>query len=121
MNTPSIATRPLGLAPALAAPLAGAAEMMLEEITVTANRRETNLMDTPVAVSSFDADTRELLGIYNRFDLEQRTPSLTITDYKISIRGVGRPNNAVGSDPGVGGAGALQSRLHPDGNGRGHR
>jgi iron complex outermembrane receptor protein len=74
----------------------------LEEIVITANRRETNLMQTASAVSAFGSDARDELGIYSAPDLQQRTPSLTITQNKISIRGVGRPNNALGSDPGVG-------------------
>ena len=93
---------PLAIALGLASAWAGAADVALEEIIVTANRKETNLMETPVAVSAFDSAMRDQLGIYTRFDLEARTPSLSIADNKISIRGVGRPNNAVGSDPGVG-------------------
>ena len=94
--------RGLVAALALASAWSSAAEIALEEIIVTANRRETNLMETPVAVTAFDSQTREQLGIFTRLDLEARTPSLTTTFNKVSIRGVGRPNNALGSDPGVG-------------------
>lgn len=75
---------------------------VLEEIIVTANMRESVLMQTPAAVTAFDADTRARLGIDGSLDLVARSPSLSITNYRVSIRGVGRPNLALGSDPGVG-------------------
>ena len=83
-------------------PLAAQSNTALEEVIVTANKRETNLLDTPAAVSAFDSATRDLLGIDNAWDLVGRTPSLSVTTYRVSLRGVGRPNLAVGSDPGIG-------------------
>jgi len=74
----------------------------LEVVVVTANRVESNLMETPAAVTSFDSDSREQLGIENLADLSARTPSLTVAPSRISIRGIGRANIALGSDPGVG-------------------
>jgi iron complex outermembrane recepter protein len=74
----------------------------LEEIVVTANMRESTLMQTPAALTAFDSNTRAQLGIDGSLDLVARSPSLSITDYRVSIRGVGRPNLALGSDPGVG-------------------
>lgn len=75
----------------------------LEEVVVTANRRESALLDTPTAMSAFDATALQKFSINGAQDLMVRTPSLSITGTpsKISIRGVGRPNNALGSDPGV--------------------
>jgi iron complex outermembrane receptor protein len=75
---------------------------VLEEVYVTANKRETNLLETPAAISAFDSSTRDLLGIDNAQDMVGRTPSLSITTFRIVLRGVGRPNLALGSDPGVG-------------------
>ena len=86
----------------LAVPVISMANVALEEIIVTANKRESSLMQTPASVSAFDSSTRELLGIENNLDLQARTPSLTITSFRVSIRGVGRPNLAIGSEPGVG-------------------
>ena len=74
----------------------------LEEIIVTANKRESALLRTPASVTAFDSANRELLNIQNSRDLQARTPSLTVTDFRVSIRGVGRPNLAVGSEPGIG-------------------
>lgn len=76
--------------------------LALEEIIVTANKRESSLMETAASVSAFDSEARALLGIEGSGDLVARTPSLTITTFRVSIRGVGRPNLAVGSEPGIG-------------------
>ena len=86
------------------APLSWAAERagVLEELIVTATKRETTLMDTPASISAFDKDTLTQLGITGSEDLVANTPSLSITTFRVSIRGVGRPNLAVGSEPGVG-------------------
>jgi iron complex outermembrane receptor protein len=86
-----------------AAPVFGAdRENVLEEIIVTANKRESSLMETATSISAFDSATLEALGIDGSQDLTARTPSLSITTFTVSIRGVGRPNLAVGSDPGIG-------------------
>ena len=96
------------LALALAAATAGlaasaaSAQMVLEEVVVVANRVESNLMETATAVTAFDSGMREQLGIENAQDISARTPSLTIAPSRISIRGIGRPTVALGSDPGVG-------------------
>jgi iron complex outermembrane recepter protein len=87
----------------LCTPPPALAESALEEVIVTANRRESALLDTPIAVTAFDASSMEKFSIDGAQDLVARTPSLSMTGTpsKISIRGVGRPNNALGSDPGV--------------------
>ena len=74
----------------------------LEEIIVTANKREASLMDTAASISAFDSATLDQLGITGSQDLVVHTPSLSITTFRVSIRGVGRPNLAVGSEPGIG-------------------
>ncbi len=74
----------------------------LEEIIVTANKRESSILQTAAALSAFDTDAFDQLGIENSADLTARTPSLTVSTFRVAIRGVGRPNLAVGSEPGVG-------------------
>ena len=74
----------------------------LEEIIVTANKREASLMDSAASISAFDSATLDQLGITGAQDLVVHTPSLSITTFRVSIRGVGRPNLAVGSEPGIG-------------------
>lgn len=78
------------------------AQMVLEEVVVTAYKRESKLMDTSAALSSYDQGTRNELGIDTGADLGRHTPSLTVAPSRISIRGVGRATVALGSDPGVG-------------------
>ncbi|MEM1114079.1 MAG: TonB-dependent receptor [Pseudomonadota bacterium] len=81
---------------------AAAAEIALEEAIVAAERRDTALISTPVAVTAFDTTRRERLGIDNTADLAAHTPSLVIAPSSVSIRGVGGLNKTFGSDPGVG-------------------
>lgn len=74
----------------------------IEVIQVTSTKRITSLMETGQAVSAFDEKSMAQMNIDGSQDLVQYSPSLIITSNKVSIRGVGRPNNALGSDPGVG-------------------
>lgn len=74
----------------------------LEVIEVTSTKRVTSVMETGQAINAFNKDSMEDLGIEGAQDLVQYSPSLIITNNRVSIRGVGRPNTALGSDPGVG-------------------
>jgi iron complex outermembrane receptor protein len=74
----------------------------IEVIEITSTKRVTSLMETGQAVSAFNEEGMAQMNIEGAQDLVQYTPSLVITSSKVSIRGVGRPNNALGSDPGVG-------------------
>jgi iron complex outermembrane receptor protein len=93
---------PLTLLAASISASQASAQMVLEEVIVTANRTESNLMDTAAAVSSFDSSAMDERGIENQYDLASFTPSLNVAPSRVSIRGVGRPNLSLGSDPGVG-------------------
>jgi len=75
----------------------------LGSVTVSAERRDADLMDTPVAVTAFGDDERDLLGILSANDVADYTPGLTYqnTPNRITIRGIGRLDNAQGTDPGV--------------------
>lgn len=74
----------------------------IEVIEVTSTKRITTLMETGQAVSAFNEGDMQEKNITNGQDLVQYTPALVITGNKVAIRGVGRANNALGSDPGVG-------------------
>lgn len=74
----------------------------IEVIEVTSTKRATSLMETGQAVSAFNEGSIEELALKGAQDLVKYSPSLIISESKISIRGIGRPNNALGSDPGVG-------------------
>ncbi len=79
----------------------------LEEIVVTARRREENMQDVPVAVTGLSAEDLQTIGVRTITDLQQSVPGLQFGESgaktpSIFIRGIGqREGNAV-LDPGVG-------------------
>jgi iron complex outermembrane receptor protein len=80
----------------------------IEEIIVTAQKREQNIQDVPVAISAFSADMLEVRGIASPQDLQQAVPNLSIGEQtnlgggaKVTLRGVGSENYGPGGDPGV--------------------
>ncbi len=82
--------------------LATAAE--LEDILVTAERRETSLQDTSISITAFTGDQMRLKGIQDTEQLTGFTPGLQIQRDvigKVTIRGVGTENFTIAGDPGV--------------------
>ena len=79
-----------------------AAQMVLEEVIVTATKRESSLMETGISITAFTSDKLRELGIDDLNDLSVSTPGLSVTESdRITIRGVGIDNLAFGIDPGV--------------------
>ncbi len=76
---------------------------VIEELVVTAEKREQNLQDVPTAVSAFTAERRELIGITSVQDITNYTPGLTYSsgNDRITLRGIGRLTNNLASEPGV--------------------
>ncbi len=84
----------------------------VEEIVVTARRREESLQDTPIAISAFGAELLEERQIRQTAELERITPSLQFKPAgQLSgnsaagvafIRGVGQLDPTAAVDPGVG-------------------
>src|SRR5207342_2474408 len=81
----------------------------LDEVTVTARRREETLQDVPVAVTAFTPEAIEKLNIQDLGDLDAQVPNTTIyaargsnTTLTAYIRGVGQSDPLWGVDPGVG-------------------
>ena len=81
----------------------------LEEVTVTARRREESLQDVPIAVSAYSAEQIEATGAPDITWLQQSTPNLTLQVARGSnstliafIRGVGQQDPLWGFEPGVG-------------------
>ena len=80
----------------------------LEEVVVTATKREQTLQDVPVAVSVTTADTIEKASIRDIADLASVVPSLRISQLQTStntnfiIRGFGNGANNPGIEPSVG-------------------
>jgi iron complex outermembrane receptor protein len=113
------------LAAALAAALAGTAGMLapapsaaqiaasaLEEIVVTARRREESLQETPIAVSAFSASDLEQRSLNNLMEVGSFTPNVSMAtgqsgsgganNGQVFIRGVGQIDFLFTTDPGVG-------------------
>ena len=75
---------------------------VLEEVVVTAEKREQTLQEVPVAVSAYTSARRDLLGVNTIEDVARITPSLSYTNNdRLSIRGFGRLTNNIGTDPSV--------------------
>ena len=84
-------------------------DVTLDEIKVTARRREETLQDVPVAVTAFTPETIDKLNVRDLGDLDAQVPNLTIYAARGSnstitayIRGVGQSDPLWGVDPGVG-------------------
>ncbi len=75
----------------------------MDSVVITAERRETTIIDTPIAVTAVSSEQRDLLGILDQTDLANYTPGMTYqaSPNRITIRGIGRLDNAQGTDPGV--------------------
>lgn len=80
----------------------------LEEVTVTAERRATNLQETPLAISAFGGDELKIRSINDPSDLQYLVPGLTVGTKgqiaRITLRGIGMENvlgGSIGGDPGV--------------------
>ena len=70
---------PMFLGLATLAPLPSLAEeLVLEEVVVTAVRRDTNLMETPLAVSAVDAETLAREGVNNILNVGALVPNMQI-------------------------------------------
>ncbi|CAN5194705.1 hypothetical protein BH09PSE2_BH09PSE2_22240 [soil metagenome] len=88
--------------PAAAQP-AAAEQNLIGEVIVTAEKREQNLQQVPVAISAFTAEKRDLIGITSVVDQTNYTPGLTYTatNDRLSLRGVGRLTNIRSADSGT--------------------
>ncbi len=80
----------------------------LEEIVVTAQRRDQNMSDVPVSVTLVSGAEIEASGIKDMFDLQQNVPGLivgqsqTTTSSNFAIRGIGSTANNFGVESSVG-------------------
>jgi len=78
----------------LAAPPTGAEGLLVEEVVVTAQRREQRLADVGISVTAFTGEQLRELGIFDSTDLVAQTPGLQVsgagggTVNTYSIRGV---------------------------------
>jgi len=101
-----------GLEPAIAAATAYSAASALEEITVTARKREEGLQSAPLAVSAFTSEGLDYRGVSKIDSLAKFTPGLVIQSNPgeggssaaaaIYIRGIGQSDFIPTVEPGVG-------------------
>ena len=82
---------------------------LLEDIVVTAQKREQLLQDVPVAVTAFDAEQLDALKVRDLTTLSIRMPNVSLDDAgtargiaNFSIRGLGINSSIPGIDPTVG-------------------
>jgi iron complex outermembrane receptor protein len=96
----------------VAAQTAAAPSDQLEEITVTARKREENLQATPIAVTAFSAAGLEERQVNNIADVGKFVPNVSFqsgaaisgssTSVTVFIRGIGQTDFTETIDPGVG-------------------
>lgn len=75
---------------------------MLEEVTVTAQRRAESLQDVPISVTSLSADSLSSIGISGTVDLSQAVPSVQMIQTgpvpQFFVRGVGNSSAGTGEE-----------------------
>ena len=80
----------------------------IEEIVVSARKREESLEETPVSVTALGAGALVEHGVSRLDDIEEMVPNLTFQrnpegqDAMVRIRGIGTPRASIQFDPGVG-------------------
>lgn len=107
-----VASAVIGISCLPAAERVWADSFALEEITVTARKREEGLQDTPVAITAFTGEMIENRFIDDLSQIEAFTPNLTFDSSanisgsnsaaSVFIRGVGQSDFQLTTDPGVG-------------------
>lgn len=73
----------------------------IEEVIVTAERRESTVSDTSISITAFTGEMLEDFGIRNQEDLQNHIPAAVIEPYDMAVRGVGRNFRSLGGDPGI--------------------
>ena len=79
-------------------------EISLEEVVVTAQRREESLQDVPIAITTFSGEVLREDGVVTLHDISEKTPNLVFSAFspgqpEIAIRGIGtKEDGAATSD-----------------------
>jgi iron complex outermembrane recepter protein len=77
----------------------------IEEIVITAEKRQSNVQSTPIAISAFDTNMMDKLDMTAADDVADMTPGMSYNggtySNRINLRGIGRVTNELGADPGV--------------------
>lgn len=85
------------------------AEASLEEVTVTARRREESLLEVPLSISVMSGEMLERMGAVDIVEIGKQSPNVTLevsrgtnTTLTAFIRGVGQQDPVAGFESGVG-------------------
>ena len=79
----------------------------LEEVVVTAQKREQSLQDVPIAISALSAAALEQAGVQDMYDVAAQVPSLSVQqntnpmNAQFRLRGVGNLGNIPNFEPAV--------------------
>jgi iron complex outermembrane receptor protein len=100
---PSLLASSALLAALIGAPAYAQAVNVIEELVVTAEKREQSLQDVPVAISAFTSKQRDLVGINTVQDYTNFTPGFVYQSQndRASMRGIGRLTNVHSVDGAV--------------------
>ncbi len=82
----------------------GSGRSLFDEIVVTAEKRESNLQDTPLSVSALSGEVMANIGIRTIEDFQFFVPGITVTNDSmaiVNIRGIGTSAFGVATDPSV--------------------
>ncbi|WP_170287429.1 TonB-dependent receptor [Halioglobus maricola] len=113
LSTPSVSMRAKPLAcivaalHAFTAPSTLAQQATLEEVIVTAQKREQNMMDVPVALTAVSTRDLQVYGVRDTADLTKLSPSLTYDQTTLAqnsgfrIRGIGTVVYSVSAESAV--------------------
>ena len=87
-------------------------DRLLEEVVVTARKREESLQDAPISISAFTGEALEYRGVTNISQIAEFTPNLTFQNNpsfggssnaaSVYLRGVGQKEFLPTTEPGVG-------------------
>lgn len=116
MKTKSLSKNPLAGVIAVAVALSGSStvfaadqKIALEEVIVTAQKREQNMQDVPVAVTAFSAADLNNAGVQDVTEIQKTAPNVTMqvsrgtnTTLTAYVRGIGQADPLWGFEPGVG-------------------
>lgn len=83
------------------------AQPVLEEVIVSAQKRNQSVQDVPIALSAFTSDSIEQIGTPDFYGLQFFTPGLSVSGASGAfvspyIRGIGTNQTSVGTDPSIG-------------------
>ncbi|MFO1508949.1 MAG: TonB-dependent receptor [Steroidobacteraceae bacterium] len=91
------------------APADGASAEVLQEVIVTAQKREESLQETPIAITAFSAQQLETQRVTNVMDLLNKAPSVNLAPFagtrvapNLFIRGMGNLNAQITKDMATG-------------------